>query len=203
MLYVAGTDTTGHLLAHTVLFLLKYPEVYKKLMVEIKENDNLDDNKIEWESFQNMFYLQAVFKESLRLRPGVIDIAQREVLKDFKLEDIFIKKRTILQSGYYMSCHDERFYDNADKFIPERWLNNGKNHKTEEEEPYLFTPFSAGNRNCIGQHLAKFEAMIILVKFLKKFEFFMKNKDYVEKWVIRFLYEPKDPLLLRFSVKDD
>ena len=89
------------------------------------------------------------FKESLRLRPGVIDIAQRLVLKFFKLVDIFIKKGTMLQSGYYMSCHDERFYDNADKFIPERWLNKGKNHKTEEEEPYLFASFSAGNRNHI------------------------------------------------------
>ena len=201
MLYVAGTDTTGHWIAHALHLLLKHPAAKEKLLAEIKETPNLEDEKIDWETLHKMPYLNAILKETLRLKPPVADIGQRLVIKDFKLEDIWVKKGTVLQNGFYMNAFDPKYFEEPDKFYPERWMKGGKNEKLEDEEPYLFVPFSAGNRNCIGQHLARFEAMIALVKFMRKFDFEWKNETYEEKWMLRFLYETRDPVVLNLKVK--
>lgn len=202
MLYVAGTDTTGHLLTHMLLMMLKNPETKDKILEEIEKTPNLDDEHYAWETVQKMTYLYAFMKETLRLKPSVADTAQRLVIKDFMLGDVHVKKGTVLLNGYLSSCYDPRFFENPDKFIPERWMEGGKNYKTEDEEPFLFIPFSAGNRNCIGQHLAKFEALVIFIKFLKRFDFEWANKEkYDEQWVQRFLYETKDPLKIKLKEK--
>lgn len=200
-LYFAGTDTTGHLLAHMVMMILKNPETKAKLLDEIEKTPGLEDDKISWDTVSKMPYLYAFMKETLRVKTAVADIQQRVVIKDFKLDDILVKKGTVISSGLSVSNYDPGFYEEAGKFMPERWMKGGKNEKSEDSEPFLFIPFSAGNRNCIGQHLAKFEALVILVKFLKKFDFKWKNENYKEAWVLRVLYEPKEQLILTLKLK--
>ena len=200
-LYMTGTDTTGHLLAHMVLMILNHPETKAKLLDEIEKTPGLEDDKISWDIVSKMPYLYAFMKETLRMKSGVPDIQQRVVIKDFKMEDVLVKKGTVICSGLNVNTYDPKFFEEADKFMPERWMKGGKNEKSEDSEPFLFNPFSAGNRNCIGQHLAKFEALVILVKFLKKFDFKWKNDNYNEIWMIRVLYEPKEQLILSLKLK--
>jgi len=38
--------------------------------------------------------------------------------------------------------------------------------KDSKIEPFSFTPFAAGERNCMGQYLARVEVKLILSKFL-------------------------------------
>ena len=49
--------------------------------------------------------------------------------------------------------------------------------------------FSAGPRTCIGKHLAKLEAKIGLIKFMKRYER-VEAED--AKFILRFLYQPKE-----------
>ena len=71
----------------------------------------------------------------------------------------------------------------------------------EEKDAYGFLPFSAGARNCIGQHMALTEAKIVLLKYLRRFEFEIKNKEDVT-WTVRFLVEPRDPLIAKLKSKE-
>ena len=64
-----------------------------------------------------------------------------------------------------MNQYKPEYFEKPYDFIPERWLKN------EPLPPYVFIPFSAGQRNCIGQYLAKIQAKILISKVLQKYTF--------------------------------
>lgn len=71
-------------------------------------------------------------------------------MKDHELGGIPIKKGMVV-CPYAMSIHrNSKYFEDPHKFNPSRWI--GKNDS--DITPYTFIPFSAGAKNCIGQHLA-------------------------------------------------
>jgi len=91
-----------------------------------------------------------------------------------------------------------KYYDDPEKFNPNRWI--GSDAPTKKLDSFVFTPFSAGPRNCLGQHLAMIETKIILIKLLQKFDFKL-CENYKMKWGFKGLYEPVDPILLDLKTK--
>lgn len=55
--------------------------------------------------------------------------------------------------------------------------------------PFQFTPFSSGQRNCIGQHLAKLESRLILAKLFKKYDIEVEHPEKI-KFVRKLLAYP-------------
>lgn len=68
----AGSDTTSISLAATLYFLLRRPNTMKALKDEIRDFDNraLLSDPVRFSQAQQMPYLQAVIKESLRVHPA-------------------------------------------------------------------------------------------------------------------------------------
>jgi cytochrome P450 len=60
--------------------------------------------------------------------------------------------------------HKKENFLNPHNFDPERWISGNK------VEPFLYIPFGAGERNCIGQYLARIEAKLLLDKILTKYK---------------------------------
>ena len=200
ILFLAGTDTTGHLLGHLVYVLGKHPEVYKTLMEELGKNSNAIE-KNDFDVIRNLEYLNAVIKEGLRYVTPASEAFGRVAIKDHKLGDLFIKKGTNIVLGMSLNSFDPSIFREPFVFRPERWVKGHEMFENaEEKNPYCYLPFSAGARNCIGQHMAILEAKIILAKFLIKFEFEMKVKEPIT-WVLRFVTEPKDPLIAKLTLR--
>ena len=179
ILFVAGTDTTGHLLGHIIYLLWKNPKKYEKLMEELNQSLTIID-KMDYDSFKSLEYLNGVIKEALSMVTPANDVLLRVAIQDHKLGDLFIKKGTCLYLGLTINSHDPKIFRKPFEFVPERWI---KGHElfdnAEEKDPYCYLPFSAGARNCIGQHMAK-EPIT---------------------WVHRFVTEPKDPLIAKLTRK--
>ena len=81
--------------------------------------------------------------------------------------------------------YSEKYYKNPTEFRPERWINECSNLPA-----FAFAGFSGGPRSCIGKNLAKLEAKIGLIKFMKRYEKIELPEKKVD-FIIRFIYQPR------------
>jgi len=69
-MYAAGTDTSSIVLEHTMVELIRNPHVMTRLQAEITSNTPKGQKMVKEEDLMNnMAYLKAVVKETLRLHP--------------------------------------------------------------------------------------------------------------------------------------
>ena len=55
-----------------------------------------------------------------------------------------------LWGNFYNFRYKPEIFPETTKFNPDRWLDKS----APKVDVFAYTPFSAGSRNCIGQHLA-------------------------------------------------
>ncbi|KAJ3579316.1 hypothetical protein NPX13_g1249 [Xylaria arbuscula] len=58
--------------------------------------------------------------------------------------------------------------DNAETFVPERWLGGDSGSKIPAS---AWRPFERGPRNCIGQEFANIEARVIIAHIARRYDF--------------------------------
>jgi cytochrome P450 len=137
----AGHETTATGLAFAFDLLMRHPDVLARLREEVAE-DGGDA------------YLDAVVKESLRLRP-VIDAAERTLTRPREVAGWELPAGVKVYPGIALVHMREDLYPEADRFRPERFLDDGA-------ESYSWLPFGGGIRRCIGAALAQAEMAEVL-----------------------------------------
>ena len=152
---LAGRDTTASLLSNSWFELSNRPDVWHRLQCEV---DSLDGGSPTFEKLKDMKYLRAVFNESLRLYP-VVPENDRQAEVDTVLpvgggddgkSPVFVKKGEIVHwSLYTMHRRKDLYGEDAEKFKPERWLDQGEKKGLRVGWEYL--PFNGGPRICIGR----------------------------------------------------
>jgi cytochrome P450 len=164
MFYFAGHETTATLLTYVFFYLIKYPEMFKKIQDEI--NIVIGSNKeITLEHIEKLVYLQSFIKETLRLKTPV-PILNRMATEETQAGKYIIPKGVRVLILIDALNRDKKYWDNADEFIPERWYNIDES-KVKSEMHYM--PFSVGPRICIGQRLAREEAIVFVISFARHF----------------------------------
>jgi len=163
MFLVAGFDTTSSGLTNLAYNLVKNPSKQQKLIKEI--NEKLNGIEPDFDNINQLSYLDACIKESLRLEPSSVRIERRSIC-DCKLGDIFIPKDTYVVVPTKAVHRDPDNFEDADQFIPERFLpENIHNIK-----PGTYLPFADGSRNCVGVKFALLELKYCLAKLYNKYE---------------------------------
>ncbi|GFS75739.1 probable cytochrome P450 12a4, mitochondrial [Trichonephila clavipes] len=76
----------------------------------------------------------------------VVGATVRTLANDVVLTGYKVPAGTIVVVVYEEIFLDEKYFKNAENFIPERWLN-----KQEKPNPFAFVPFGFGPRGCIGK----------------------------------------------------
>jgi cytochrome P450 len=103
----------------------------------------------------------------------------RIAIRDSHLLDHAIPKGTeILLSPWAVNRSPELWGETAEKFIPERWIDDGKpNNSGGAASNYSQLTFLHGPRSCIGQNFAKAELRCIVAAFVGAFEWDMNMKE--------------------------
>ncbi|KAI0637980.1 cytochrome P450 monooxygenase pc-3 [Trametes polyzona] len=171
---IAGRDTTAAALTFAVYLMALYPHVFQRLRAEILEKVGPHQMPT-FDDVRNMKYLRAVINETLRLYP-IVPFNVRMAVRDTTLPNpnpngprIFVPKDTpVSYSVFLMHRRKDYWGPDALYFDPERWLDERLN-KYFTANPFIFVPFNAGPRICLGQQFAYNEMSFFLIRLLQNF----------------------------------
>lgn len=122
----------------------------------------------------SLSYFDCVVKETLRLYPILPD-ALKQSAEDFRLGEIFIPAYTSICTTIHASHLHEKNFEKPEVFNPDRFIDEVS---AKERNPYIYQPFSAGLRNCIGQKFAMLEMKTILIQILLEYQLELGSKDF-------------------------
>jgi cytochrome P450 len=147
-LLVAGHETTATGLAWAFELLLREPPVLKRLRAALDEGDES--------------YLEAVVKETLRVRPVVPGIGRVVRGEPFEVGGYLIPDGIEINPSIAAIHRRADCYPEPGAFKPERFLG------PDAPDSYTWLPFGGGTRRCLGASFATFEMRVVIRRVLER-----------------------------------
>ena len=147
-LLLAGHDTTATALSWALERLTRHPEVLARAAAAAESSDDE--------------YLDAVVKETLRIRPVVFDVG-RVLTEPVEVGGYRLERGVTVVPGIGLVHASSAVYEHPEQFRPERMLG-------ATLSPTAWLPFGGGNRRCLGANLALAEMRIVLREVLCRVE---------------------------------
>ncbi|KAG7396630.1 hypothetical protein PHYBOEH_002004 [Phytophthora boehmeriae] len=169
----AGRGTTSQSLQWFFIMLNRYPDVEQKICEELQEKlpELFRENSKPptMNDVQQLVYMEAAIRESLRLNP-VAPLIGRTATQDVLLSDgTFLPSGTrVVIPTYAVARLSYIWGKDATGFKPERWIDPHSG-KLRVMSPFKFLVFLAGPRSCLGAKLAMLELKVSLATILSKF----------------------------------
>lgn len=194
MLFAAST-TIPFMTSFILLLLTKYKEVQRKCQEEI---DNVvGQNRLPTlQDRQFLPYCEATIREAMRYQTLAPLGVPHKALEDTTLGGYFIPKGTMVLTSIYSAHRDEKVWDEPDKFMPERFIDNdGKIIRKD-----MTVPFGLGKRVCAGETFARQNIFVQMTGLLQSFDFEVPDQctlpDLSEN--VSGISESPKPFLLKF-----
>ncbi|KAL5363085.1 cytochrome P450 [Aspergillus floccosus] len=162
-IYAGGADTTLSTLATFFLAMTLYPEVQSKAQAELQSvigSDRLPG----FQDRDNLPYINAIVKETLRWHPTVPVITHRSIGPDV-CEGYDIPQGSWIMANVWAMNHDPNSYIDPFSFKPERFL--GYEGRSPEPDPHTF---GFGRRICPGRNLARANIYLTVAQSLAVFQ---------------------------------
>jgi cytochrome P450 family 135 len=142
----AGHETTATALAWAMLELSRHPQVLASLESELARDGDE--------------YLEAVVRETLRLRP-IAPIVVRRLTAPLRIAGFQLEPGEQVAPCIYLVQRHQELYPEPEAFRPERFLDRA-------EDAYAWIPFGGGVRRCLGASLAMLEMKEVLRTILPR-----------------------------------
>jgi len=145
---LAGHETTATSIGWAFERLLRTPSALERLTNEVKLGQSSD-------------YIDAVIKETLRVRPVVTEVF-RAPSEPTELGGYLFQPGTQLAAAILLVQYDPKLYPpDPHVFRPERFLEGAP-------ESYTWIPFGGGVRRCLGAAFAQLEMKIVISTIVRR-----------------------------------
>ncbi|KAF3389296.1 hypothetical protein F1880_003834 [Penicillium rolfsii] len=161
---VAGSEPTAAVLVGLFYELAKNPLHAEIILEEIKDLDIADLRVLA----SSCPHLEACIFEALRLYPALPTGGNRKTLENgITVGGTFIPPYTTVVAPRFCISRREDSFEQAGKFIPERWYKKPKMVRNKSG----FVPFGLGHHSCLGRALAMNDMRLITARLVKRYRF--------------------------------
>jgi cytochrome P450 len=144
----AGHETTATGLAWAMERLLRSPRALAKLRESLAGGEDE--------------YLDATIRETLRVRPVIVDVA-RKTTAPTNFGGYELPAGIHVMAAIAPMHYRADLFPQPEEFRPERFIE-------EKADNYAWIPFGGGVRRCIGAAFAEYEMRIVLREFVERAE---------------------------------
>ncbi|XP_032556273.1 cytochrome P450 1A5-like [Chiroxiphia lanceolata] len=177
-IFGAGFDTVTTALSWSLLYLVTYPDIQKRIQKELDQTigrerrPRLSDRPM-------LPYTEAFILEVFRHSSFLPFTIPHSTTKDTVLNGYYIPKDRCVFINQWQVNHDEKLWKDPETFNPERFLSaDGTKVNKEEGEKVLL--FGLGKRKCPGETIARWEVFLFLSTLLQQLEFSVCNGKKVD-----------------------
>ncbi|PKC72944.1 cytochrome P450 [Rhizophagus irregularis] len=168
---IAGTDTTANLISFIVYYLAHHPDVKRKMFDEVDRIFQDDKTRPITESdVHKLKYCEAIVKEVARIF-SVVNSFPRSLEKPDEIGGYQWPADTMLRINIDAIHHNEEYWEEPNKFNPDRWMVEGFEPKKNS-----FIMFGGGLRICPGRKLAMIELICLTALIFRKYDIDLIDK---------------------------
>ncbi|XP_069136025.1 cytochrome P450 4A2-like [Argopecten irradians] len=157
-----GHDTTASSLSWAIHALSKNLDEQQKVYEEVKIVLG-NRTEVTWSDTKEFSRLTLFLKESMRMSSPVSSVG-RITTQELDFDGLKIPANMEVYVLIHALNNRTDIWGDPKVFRPDRFLEE------PEKDPYSYVPFSAGTRNCIGQHFALDEQKVALAKLVQRFK---------------------------------
>ncbi|PON63362.1 Cytochrome P450, E-class, group I [Parasponia andersonii] len=166
-LFIAGSDTSAITTEWAMAELLRQPDVRRKAREELSQVIG-PGRAVQESDIDQLPYLQAIVKETLRLHPAVPLLLPYKARNDVELCGYAVAKGTQVLINAWAIGRDPKYWTEPTCFMPERFLLKPSVDYRGRDFEYI--PFGAGRRICPGLPLAARMVHLMLASILHPFD---------------------------------
>ena len=172
---LAGQETTSLALTWTWYLLSQHPAAQRRLEHEI--DTVLNGRPPEYADLANLPYTRMVVDEAMRLYPPAWGFS-RQALADDTLGGFRLPKGWLAFVIPYVLHRLPAYWKDPDGFDPERFSPE----RSADRPKFVYLPFGAGPRQCIGNQFALIEAQLSVATLAQRYRLQLVPGHRVEPW---------------------
>ncbi|KAK7276931.1 hypothetical protein RIF29_18080 [Crotalaria pallida] len=165
-IFGAGGETTSGVVEWGMSEMMKNPKVMEEAQAEVRKvyatKGYVDESEL-----HQLIYLKSVIKETLRLHPPAPLSVPRETRETCKINGYEVPAKSTVLFNLWAIGRDPEYWNEAESFKPERFLNSSIDYKGTHFE---YIPFGVGRRMCPGISFAIPNIELLLAKLLYHFD---------------------------------
>ncbi|MFT4103990.1 MAG: cytochrome P450 [Burkholderiaceae bacterium] len=162
VVFQAGHETTASALTWWSGLVAAHPDVARRLHAEV--DDALAGERPQPRHVARLPWLVASLKEAMRLYPPVSALMTRRTLAPIRVGGQTIPAGAMLRVSPWVLHHDPRWFDEPQRFAPERFVDGAP-----PIPKGAWIPFGIGPRVCLGQHFAMLEMTLLAAMLLQRY----------------------------------
>ncbi|KIW21520.1 hypothetical protein PV08_02100 [Exophiala spinifera] len=195
----AGSDTSRNQINLMLAAAAKFPEWVVTAQRQLDEVCGTAQRLPSFEDWDQLPYIVAVIKESLRWRPNMTGSGTpRALMEDDTYRGFSFEKGTVFSYNHFAISHDEKEFPQNEVFLPERFLNDDLQEMLKGH-----LGFGAGRRICPGWHLGTRNMFIAFSRLLYCFNFSEVPSKPINVWEIDPLAHDHPPFQIHITPRSE